>query len=80
MHNLMHVLGFYHEHYHHNRDIFLKVRSGNKNYQKQLESDTVCYGPYDPESIRHYSLGNWRTRLFRRMINTQSIYKKIRRS
>lgn len=56
MHELMHALGFYHEHSHPNRDEYLKVVTSDKNYDKQ-ESDTVLDGSYDPGSIMHYLLG-----------------------
>jgi hypothetical protein len=60
MHELMHALGFYHEHCRPDRDEHVKIivkgdNKNNKNYEKLEKSDVLYYGPYDFESIMHYS-------------------------
>ncbi|CAB5116378.1 unnamed protein product [Rhizophagus irregularis] len=60
MHELMHALGFHHEHCRPDRDEHIKIlvkgdNKSNINYEKLEKSDVLCYGPYDFESIMHYS-------------------------
>src|ERR1044072_1907408 len=56
IHEMMHVLGFYHEHSHPGRDAYLNVKARGPNYNKMEESNIVCYTAYDPNSIMHYPL------------------------
>ncbi|PKK60543.1 hypothetical protein RhiirC2_761695, partial [Rhizophagus irregularis] len=55
----MHALGFYHEHCRPDRDKYLSViaKENDTDFGKVCEMDVVCFGPYDPESIMHYSPG-----------------------
>ncbi|GBC12577.2 zinc metalloproteinase nas-4-like [Rhizophagus irregularis DAOM 181602=DAOM 197198] len=55
MHELMHALGFYHEHCRPDRNEYVHVGRTSRNYERFKESDVLCYGPYDFESIMHYS-------------------------
>lgn len=55
MHELMHVLGFYHEYCRPDRNKYMHVGRTSRNYERLKESDVLCYGPYDFESIMHYS-------------------------
>ncbi|CAB5208265.1 unnamed protein product [Rhizophagus irregularis] len=59
VHELMHALGFYHEHCRPDRDNYLTViaKENDRDFGKVCEMDVVCFGPYDPESIMHYPLG-----------------------
>ncbi|CAB4383441.1 unnamed protein product [Rhizophagus irregularis] len=59
VHELMHALGFYHEHCRPDRDKYLSViaKENDTDFGKVCEMDVVCFGPYDPESIMHYSPG-----------------------
>ncbi|KAB8032116.1 M12 family metallopeptidase [Fluviispira multicolorata] len=60
MHELMHLLGFYHEHSRFDRDQFVKIVEENidpskmHNFLKRRES-TIRFGEYDYDSIMHYS-------------------------
>ncbi|RGB23654.1 peptidase family M12A-domain-containing protein [Rhizophagus diaphanus] len=56
MHELMHALRFHHEHSRPDRDEHVDV-GGNTgpNYDKHDESDVLCYGSFDIESIMNYS-------------------------
>ncbi|PKC56452.1 hypothetical protein RhiirA1_429097 [Rhizophagus irregularis] len=55
----MHALGSYHERCRPDRDKYLTViaKENYTDFGKVCEMDVVCFGPYDPESIMHYSLG-----------------------
>ncbi|GBB94120.1 hypothetical protein RclHR1_26530002 [Rhizophagus clarus] len=60
IHELMHALGFYHEHCRPDRDKYVTVEDNikeNINYKIIKESDALCFGSYDYKSIMHYSLG-----------------------
>ena len=60
-HEIMHALGFYHEHNRYDRDQYLKIIWKNiqpgyeKNFQKNTKMDADTSGtPYDPCSVMHY--------------------------
>nr|XP_032808425.1 astacin-like metalloendopeptidase [Petromyzon marinus] len=61
LHELMHALGFHHEHCRSDRDQHIKVHEDNVEEAdlcqfKRLESSDRVYGlPYDFDSILHYS-------------------------
>lgn len=59
MHELMHVLGFYHEHCHPDRDEYLIVeaKENDVNFGRLEKTDVNCFYSYDPGSIMHYSPG-----------------------
>lgn len=58
MHEMMHALGFRHEHVRHDRDDYIIIFWGNirpgreSNFQKR--SNDFSVGPYDYDSIMHY--------------------------
>lgn len=58
MHEMMHALGFRHEHVRHDRDDYIIIFWGNikrgreSNFQKR--SNDMSVGPYDYDSIMHY--------------------------
>ncbi|XP_055336935.1 uncharacterized protein LOC129587224 isoform X2 [Paramacrobiotus metropolitanus] len=61
IHELLHTLGFFHEHTRPDRDNYIRIRSANikpthvHNYDKPPEKDTTQLGhPYDFSSIMHY--------------------------
>jgi hypothetical protein len=56
----MHAIGFHHEHCRPDRDEYLIVIANinDINFRKR-GMDVVCFGPYDPESIMHYRLGEY---------------------
>lgn len=59
MHELMHAIGFYHEHCRPDRDQYVivdKEKIDNINYEKLRTSDVRMFGPYDKKSIMHYHL------------------------
>ncbi|PKK69819.1 hypothetical protein RhiirC2_850413 [Rhizophagus irregularis] len=59
MHELMHAIGFYHEHCRPDRDQYVivdKEKIDNINYEKLRKSDVRWFGLYDKESIMHYHL------------------------
>ena len=60
-HEIMHVLGFFHEHNRYDRDQYVKIHWGNiqqgqdSNFQKMSKFESETYGtPYDPCSVMHY--------------------------
>ncbi|XP_053686656.1 hatching enzyme 1.2-like [Sabethes cyaneus] len=62
LHELMHVLGFFHEHTRHDRDNYVSVNVRNikpdsmGNFRKELQDRTTTHGiPYDLGSVMHYS-------------------------
>jgi hypothetical protein len=60
MHELMHALGFHHEHCRPDRDEYVYInakinKENDKNYKIFAESEVLRFGPYDFESIMHYS-------------------------
>lgn len=55
MHELLHAIGFYHEHCRPDRDEHVIVKRSGKNYEKLENSKVLCHGPYDKLSIMHYS-------------------------
>ncbi|XP_058828147.1 hatching enzyme 1.2-like [Topomyia yanbarensis] len=62
MHELMHVLGFFHEHTRHDRDQYVKVKVQNikpdslGNFRKDRQERTTTHGiSYDLGSVMHYS-------------------------
>ncbi|XP_055530622.1 hatching enzyme 1.2-like [Wyeomyia smithii] len=62
LHELMHVLGFFHEHTRHDRDNYVAVNVKNikpdsvGNFRKELQDRTTTHGiPYDLGSVMHYS-------------------------
>ncbi|CAG8652656.1 1474_t:CDS:2, partial [Paraglomus brasilianum] len=59
MHELMHVLGVFHEHSRPDRDNFLTVTNfpDDINFVKIPDNKAVCHGAYDLESIMHYEPG-----------------------
>ena len=54
IHEIMHNLGFMHEHQRQDRDLF--VKSTLKNSDFVIMDKIYAIGPYDPESIMHYKL------------------------
>lgn len=59
MHELMHAIGFYHEHCRPDRDQYVivdKKKIDNINYEKLKKSDVRSFGRYDKTSIMHYHL------------------------
>ena len=55
IHELMHNLGFMHEHQRQDRDLFVKPKVENDPDFVKIK-DLFEIGPYDPESIMHYDL------------------------
>ena len=60
-HELMHALGFFHEHNRHDRDQHVKIHWENiipgedRNFEKHAKIEADTYGtPYDPCSVMHY--------------------------
>ena len=60
-HELMHALGFFHEHNRHDRDQHVKIHWENiipgedRNFEKHAKLEADTYGtPYDPCSVMHY--------------------------
>ena len=63
LHELMHAVGFWHEHSRADRDRYIRIfwdnidgGKSNKNYKIQSENSLI--GEYDVCSIMHYGLGN----------------------
>uniref|UniRef100_A0A1D1YJP1 Metalloendopeptidase n=1 Tax=Anthurium amnicola TaxID=1678845 RepID=A0A1D1YJP1_9ARAE len=59
IHELMHALGFYHEHCRPDRDTYVIVEEGLENnfdYRRCEGSDVILFGGYDLESIMNYPL------------------------
>eukprot|EP00331_Platyophrya_macrostoma_P013654 CAMPEP_0176413612 /NCGR_PEP_ID=MMETSP0127-20121128/4796_1 /TAXON_ID=938130 /ORGANISM="Platyophrya macrostoma, Strain WH" /LENGTH=376 /DNA_ID=CAMNT_0017793413 /DNA_START=51 /DNA_END=1182 /DNA_ORIENTATION=+ len=55
MHELMHILGFVHEHQRQDRDLFVEVNNKDRNYPDfKTEKSYYAIGTYDPRSIMHY--------------------------
>ncbi|EXX72330.1 uncharacterized protein OCT59_015832 [Rhizophagus irregularis] len=57
LHELMHVVRFYHKHSRWDRDQYVKVGEtdiDDINYKKLEESEVICFGSYDGKSIMHY--------------------------
>ena len=56
VHELMHALGFYHEHCRPDRDKYLTViaKENDRDFGKVCEMDVVYFGLYDLESIMYY--------------------------
>ncbi|KAL6742737.1 hypothetical protein Aduo_015857 [Ancylostoma duodenale] len=55
MHELMHILGFYHEHQRDDRDPRVTGSASHYNYKVYPRSSTFYMGPYDRTSIMHYN-------------------------
>ncbi|MGQ5525188.1 M12 family metallopeptidase [Chitinimonas sp. PSY-7] len=58
LHELMHVVGFYHEHQRVDRDQYLKVGRTLFASQYNTDKDGLSIGPYDLDSVTHYETGN----------------------
>ena len=57
IHEIMHTLGFIHEHQREDRDLFVKLsKTINRDDSDFKKLDSFAFGPYDPESIMHYDL------------------------
>lgn len=64
MHELAHLVGFYHEHQRSDRDEYINVRYDNivPHFRKDFEKyNFTTYGEYDFGSIMHYPLGYYAT-------------------
>lgn len=55
MHELMHIIGFYHEHQRDDRDPRVSGSATHYNYKIYPRSTTYYMGNYDPTSIMHYN-------------------------
>ncbi|WKY13648.1 hypothetical protein Q1695_004463 [Nippostrongylus brasiliensis] len=55
MHELMHIIGFYHEHQRDDRDPRVRGDPRHYNYKIYPRSSTYYMGRYDPTSIMHYN-------------------------
>ncbi|CAJ0590245.1 unnamed protein product [Cylicocyclus nassatus] len=55
MHELMHIIGFYHEHQRDDRDPRVTGSSSHYNYKVYPRASTYYMGAYDPKSIMHYN-------------------------
>ena len=54
IHEIMHNLGFMHEHKRQDRDLFVKSLSNDSNFI--INKEIYPIGPFDPEPIMHYRL------------------------
>lgn len=68
MHELLHVLGFHHEHSRPDRNRWLTVKETGINYDRLETSEVESFGSYDVKSIMHYPL-NGRIKLRNGWIN-----------
>jgi len=56
MHELMHLLGFFHEHQRPDRDLFCNANIDDADFS--IINDQYTIGKYDPESVMHYEWCN----------------------
>jgi len=54
LHELMHTLGFKHEHQRTDRDHYVQIIGNDINDEIISLQDHICIGKYDPESVMHY--------------------------
>jgi hypothetical protein len=77
MHELGHLVGFYHEHQRPDRDYYIAIDQDNiyPGYEIQFQKKSfTTYGEYDFNSIMHYSLGIYSKNTSK---NTMNVLKNV---